>query len=185
MNHFLPTKDVVLDTVKRDGMFLEFINPDKFKEDYKQMVETAVNTDGMALQFAKEYKDDEEIVYSAVSQNGMALQFASDNLKNNIRIVRKATDQNPNSMEFASVEAYRYLHSINILEMDVNSVWNGSYPHNNSLRFPRMSQSNHKKHNKKYKSFRQGSKSKRKNKNKSKRQPKRMSKKKKKRTKRK
>ena len=41
-------------------MFLEFINPDKFKEDYKQMVETAVNTNGMALQFAsEEYKDDE------------------------------------------------------------------------------------------------------------------------------
>jgi hypothetical protein len=146
MNNLLPPTKVVKDIINtHGGTYLQYIKPEQYKEDYREIVETAVKKDGLSLQFAKEnLNDDEDIVFIAVSQNGFALEFASDTLKNNLRIVKKATDLNPDAMEFASHAAHQHLLQYNTTKEWANSVANGQQPpSSDKTRFSKMSQQLH------------------------------------------
>ena len=56
----------------------------KANRDNRQYVLQAVKTKGKLLEFAiPQFQDDEEIVKTALQQDGEAMEFASNRLKNN------------------------------------------------------------------------------------------------------
>lgn len=72
---------------KEDVMRAMDINPDVFRlarsdiTSGRDVTLKAVTLDGMNLQYAKAYSDDDEVVIAAVRQNGAALEYASERLK--------------------------------------------------------------------------------------------------------
>jgi serine/threonine protein kinase len=94
-------KDVVLEAVKQDGLFLVFAS-DKLKDD-KDVVLEAVKQDGDSLVFASDkLKDDKDVVLEAVKQDGFSLNYASIKLKDDKDVVLEAVKQDGLSLVFAS-----------------------------------------------------------------------------------
>jgi hypothetical protein len=81
-----------LDIVTRNG--LELRNLERFKNN-KNVVMTAVATNGMALIYASEFlKNDKDVVTNAIRQNGGALTYASDAFKKDKHYATMAIQQN-------------------------------------------------------------------------------------------
>lgn len=91
----------ICDIVKFDYNYLLFVNP-KYR-DNETVVNTAINVNGLALEYASSrLKNDYITVQNAVSNNGLALEYASPNLQNDDAIVIKAVGQNGLALEYAS-----------------------------------------------------------------------------------
>jgi hypothetical protein len=89
----------VLAAVKRNGGALKYA-ADKFKKDRK-IVLTAVEQNGLALEYADKFKEDRKIVLAAVKRNGLALKYAADKFKKDREIVLVAVKQDGRVFECA------------------------------------------------------------------------------------
>jgi hypothetical protein len=90
-------KEVVLEFFKQNGYTLLGA-----LQDDKEIVEIAVNQNGLALRDASErLQDNGEIVEIAVNQNGLALRDVSQRLRDNEEIVEIAVKQNGEALEYA------------------------------------------------------------------------------------
>ena len=81
-------KEVVLEFFKQNGYTLLGA-----LQDDKEIVEIAVNQNGLALRdVSQRLRDNEEIVEIAVKQNGEALEYAGDDLKIAIMALQELTN---------------------------------------------------------------------------------------------
>eukprot|EP00913_Durusdinium_trenchii_P018158 g17059.t1 len=62
--------------------------------------------EGLALQYAPDFKDDWEVVMCAVSKNGTALMWASDVLQADKEVVLRAVQENGGALAYASQARY-------------------------------------------------------------------------------
>ena len=92
--------EIVLSAVEIDGMALEFAS-DRLRKD-KEVVQSAVKSESLALQWAgAKWKKDYETILLAVSKSGDAIQFLSKQWRNNIDIVRVAVRSSASSYRHA------------------------------------------------------------------------------------
>ncbi len=68
----------------------------------RDLVSIAVQHNGLALQYAKEFSTDKEIVLQAVQQNGDALEFASEELRSDYLLARAAIAKSPRAIAYVS-----------------------------------------------------------------------------------
>eukprot|EP00931_Biecheleriopsis_adriatica_P004115 TRINITY_DN10582_c0_g1_i5.p1 TRINITY_DN10582_c0_g1~~TRINITY_DN10582_c0_g1_i5.p1 ORF type:complete len:481 (-),score=80.25 TRINITY_DN10582_c0_g1_i5:93-1535(-) len=86
-------RELVLVAVQTNGLALQFA----------AVVLAAVQQNGWALQFAaKPLRSDRELVLAAVQQDGLALQFAADSLRSDRELVLAAVQENGLALEFAA-----------------------------------------------------------------------------------
>ena len=98
---FQDDKEVVLTAVENYGFALDYTS-DRLRDD-KEIVLTAVKNDGRALAYASdELRDDKEIVLTAVKNYGLALEYASDELRDDKEIVLTAVKNYGLALEYAS-----------------------------------------------------------------------------------
>ena len=96
-------REIVLETVKQNGMALEYASAN-LKGDRDVVIE-AVKQDGWALKFASaDLKADREIVLEAVKQYWRVLDYASADLKADREIVLETVKQNGEALRYASRE---------------------------------------------------------------------------------
>ncbi len=66
----------------------------------RNFVEFCVSKEGALIDIFPKFQNDRDIVLKAVETNGMALQFASESLKNDVEVVLKAVKNNEDAFEF-------------------------------------------------------------------------------------
>lgn len=86
--------DVALCAVNQNGMVLQIINLDDFKDESedKQIVMDAVKNSGRALVYAKEFRKDKDVVMAAVTQCGAALEYADKKYCDDEEVVLAAVE---------------------------------------------------------------------------------------------
>ena len=76
-----------------------------YTSEYLNMVNIAINTNGLLLKFVKNnLEKDEKVVSIAVLQNGLALEYADPEIKKNEKVVSIAVLQNGLALEYADPE---------------------------------------------------------------------------------
>ena len=96
-------RDVVMTAVNQAGRALEYAS-DALQDD-REVVMAACNQYGEALKYASAaLRADREVVMAAVNQNGMALQFASDAMKDDREVALAACNQTGIALKHTSGE---------------------------------------------------------------------------------
>jgi len=91
--------ETMMKAVSRYGQSLEHAS-DELKQK-RDLVQAAVQADGVALQFAGDFKQDKKLVLKAVNQNGQALQYADDTLRKDRDVVLTAITNDGLALEHA------------------------------------------------------------------------------------
>lgn len=116
-------REIVLRAVSKNGYAIQYTLP-AMRND--QVVKTATQCHGLALEFASEsQRADRSVVFGAITQNGLALMYASDMLKDDESTVRIAVHQNPEALVYASARVQAKLadeenEAMNCDEADAN-----------------------------------------------------------------
>ena len=94
-------KAFMLTAVQQNGMALQYAS-EQLKSD-RDVVLAAIRKNSWALEFASEQlKGDKDVVLAAVQQDGWALEFASEQLKGDKDVVLAAVQQNGLALQYAS-----------------------------------------------------------------------------------
>lgn len=97
-------KEVVLQQVAIDGLRIQFVSESLLKD--RKVILTAVqNTDYHVVVFQYMHpslRTSEEIALAAVKKNGATLALLNDDLRDNLKIVKAAIDEEPYAFQYAS-----------------------------------------------------------------------------------
>jgi hypothetical protein len=105
-NEFNNDHEIVLETVKQNGLMLKYAG-ENIKKD-REIVLTAIKENVKASEFIdKDLLDDYEIVLEIVKRNGLLLKHAGENMQENLNIVLEATKQNMLAIQYAGVNVIK------------------------------------------------------------------------------
>jgi hypothetical protein len=108
--------DVALCGVRVNGAALAWCS--KSLRSDSRLVRAALSNNGLALEFATNFQDDQAMTVLAVFQNGLALQFASPRLQRDGVVVRIATRQNFQALLFAQDLKHAFVSCDDLVEIN-------------------------------------------------------------------